>query len=170
MTNNLNSIIHHLKKFKFKSVFFKQFFSILLVIAVPMVFVTAMVIYHYEKTAYDNSQYEMQMGFEKVTERIDGFTQAIDNGAYAILADTDVQFFTVDNNVNIDNSVLYTRTNQIKKNLNMYVLSNGSIDSAYIYSRKNNVVIGNQASNTLESFPDTGWYEAYNVSGENKLQ
>ncbi len=170
MTKNFRQIMRHIKKYKFHSVFLKQFLAILLIVALPLAIITFMLIFYYEKSVTDEVKYTSSTELSRIAEGIDGFVQTIDGSVYSILSDSNVQLFMMDSNARLDNGVVYTRTNAIKSLLNAFVLANGYLDTVYLYSEKNQIVIGNQAANTLENYSDQGWLASYQAAGQTTLQ
>lgn len=159
-----NSIWRHIKNFKFKSLFIRNFVLIFLLIALPIGGIAS---YFYRNTV-DMINEEMSLVSRNSLNRIRDIVDSIFDDAIRmatkISMESDVQLFMLSESAD---KYDYDEIRNITDKIDSYSLVFEHIDSIYIYSEINDYVLSNLGNNALEKFSDDMWYAKYTANSNN---
>ena len=159
MTENAN-IWHYIKNYKFNSLFFKNARYILAVALLPVI-VISILIHNYYNYIYNNEIIKTNTLHANQAQHIlDSLTDQVQRQANLLITDNDIRMFFL-NHSDVSTTELMNRVRNIDRLFNVLINDNDYLESIYLYSDFNNLVLGTNYRTMLEHFHDYGWYEIY---------
>ena len=141
-----------------KTLFYKYFFSYLTIIISAIVIMLTLVFYmvlSYTETQTDMYRTRME---DQINQMVSVSADACTNIFYKISALPSLSSFFYSDLEDLSELELYKRSETIKTVLSSFMTNESYVDSAYIYSTANNVVISNKTLKTSANPEDYLWY------------
>ena len=163
----IKNVLHHVKNYKFNSLFVKNLIIIVLMIMIP---IDAVCILFYINSS-KSMQKEIQHSNNNLAHTIRDITDTIVK---------EIETFTINTALqdNVASYMMYPAApnegneNQVElmRYMKNYIYTNQYLHSIYLYCDKNNTILANTSASDFDKFNDTGWYPDYQPLGKDDVK
>ena len=149
-------ILKYLQDYRYNSILVKNLLAILVVLIVSFAIIMALVINKMNKSIENELGIMSINALSKTQERVDAVMREVVQISGQISLDNDVQLMLLP-----DTGQLLTRNpmQAVKSKIETYSGIVDYIDSIYVYSSKNNIIVTNEGGWKIDDFSDVTWYD-----------
>lgn len=151
-----------IKDYKFNSIFLKNLKILLILIAVPLLFMSIAIYYYYDSATQNERLYKYVQPLTNVRNYTDDLLLNAQQLTVSLSADEYVQIFISSPKESLSNATFIKMNINIRKLVSNLMLLSDAIDSIYVYSDVNQYVLSNTVSSPLNDFFDTDWVHRIN--------
>lgn len=159
-----NSIWKYITNYKTNSVIFKHFFSILLIIILPMTLLFGSIYLTYQEQAKAEFTEAHRLRLSNIANSLDNIYSQMRLFTYSLANDPLVWDFMQETEI----PALYEKADYSSIVGTAY-LAYRYIESVYLYSDMNRYVLSGSRNDTIENFPDKSWLKNYSYLQKNEI-
>jgi len=156
------SIWSIISNYRFKSIFIRNFFLILLLIVTPLIIINYIVYYKLSDMSKQDIYSQNYSSINRIGHNMDTIYKDTKRLATQLSLQDDVELFM------LTNYFSEKGTEETRNQLNMYSNTFQYIDSIYLYSELKQSVLTNRYVGSASLLKDQTWYEYYENINENK--
>lgn len=157
MKNNL--FLSIIKKYRFKSLFFKLFFSIFLVLTILLFLLAVMYIRIYSVKSSNKIQNTQAAAVHSVAIETDNMIESAYSAFHLICSNNTI--LTYLNETALTPRTLSGQAATFTEITNYVMLNSSYLDSIYLYKCSNDYVLSKSMSGFGDNFADMNWYDKY---------
>ena len=166
MKNRFRKVWNIIRNYKWKSIFINYFRSIFLILFVPVLILTAGLMYFYHYSSINDAKRIMQRMFWQNKSSVENVMFELENLRYAVLNNKDVAAAILNSRENLSTWESIRRRAQASETMRMYIYPSQMVDSMYVYSVQSEYVISTKQNSEIENFSDKTWYDYYKRTGK----
>lgn len=152
-----------IKKYRLNSVFVKNFVLIMLLVIMPLSFISIFIYRYFNGVTEDEIKSINKASLIKVKDTIDTIIKECDNICLRIITDNYARLYILSSENSLEESILPNPVDYLNYMTRSFTLTNDYIDSIYIFSENKKYVISNRGSAYLPYFFDNSWYTGYST-------
>ncbi len=157
---------YYIKNYKFNSLFIKSFSLIIVLIVLPLSIISFLFYSNVNNMMKEEISTSNMGSLYRIRDVSDTVIKEVDMLATNATLQNSIQMFMISANYG---SILSDTKNRINEFIKTYTLVYKYIDSIYIYSEKNDMVLSNRENTDFNSFHDKSWHEIYKLKKDNTV-
>lgn len=165
--NIKKNFFYFYKRFRFKSVFFKNLVFYIVIVMIPVLIFASFYYIDTMRNSYNELKNSNMLSLRTVHDTTDSIVSELMQFAYKTGENRDVTIFMASENPDFNNIKLWDK---IKENNIGFSNIYNYIDSVYVFSEAKQGIIHNNEYFDIDKFSDNSWYNIYKKSEDDKIQ